>query len=269
MKKFILSLALVWFYFTNASAQEIPQWVFWLAFEDATEAKDTVWIALDEEGTFGADGQFGEGDFIENEDEFHVFFYVDNEGNKSDIIVLPLTNPPGGTVYALNYKYPITLSWDTTLFTAPILMNSVEGPVNNPLMENEYFFNYHADFGYPSYHMLFEESVELPQFFFGSMNHFPLYFTFDRGFGNPLGTSETEREKLIVYPNPSTEHIQVSGMEGVERVSVFTLSGKLVMQEVFLENRPIDVSHLHEGAYILQVETEEGITVSKFVKTSD
>ncbi len=248
----------------SLKAQETPQWLFWLAFEDATGAKDTVWIAMDEEGTFGLDEQFGEMPQEMNEEEFHVFFDVNTEGGKSDILVLPILIPPDGEIRAANYEYPIILSWDTTLFNAPILLNSVEGPINNPLLDNEYFFNYHE--GFPSYHMLFEESVEMPGFSFGSMDHFPLFFSFNRGFGPPLSTSESQEGKLTLYPNPTNDYIHISGMEGIERVSVFSLSGILLMQEVFKENHPIDVSHLPEGAYILQVQTEAGTVISKFVK---
>jgi hypothetical protein len=265
MKKNILLLLVTFSFGLDVLAQEIPQWEFWLAFEDATGAKDTVWIAMDEEGTFDNDMQFGEFPQNMNEDEFHVYFII--EGGKSDRRVFPITSTSGGIVYAWHYEYPITLSWDTTLFSAPILMNSVEGPINNPLLDNDYFFNYHL--GFPSYHMLFEESVEMPEFFWGSMDHFPVYFYFFRGFGDPLNTSEKMKEQLSIHPNPATDQIQVSGMEGIERISVFTLSGKLVMQEVFFENRPINVSHLKEGAYIVQVETEKGVAISKFVKANN
>ena len=57
MKKPLLNLLLI-FALTSVvsalNAQGPPtQWKFYLAFEDATGAKDTIWIGLDENGTVG------------------------------------------------------------------------------------------------------------------------------------------------------------------------------------------------------------------------
>lgn len=255
MKRLLFFLCIA--VYSSLFSQEEPDWKFYLAFEDATGAKDTVWIAMDEEGTFEQDVQFGEVPQNMNEDEFHVYFSLDT--GKSDIFVLPLVLPGlEALVNAENHTYPITLSWDTTLFNAPILMNSPEGPVINPLLDNAYFF--------PGYNMLFEESVEMPTFWWGSQEHFPLWVTFFRGFGDPLSLTDNEgKSKFNVSPNPVQNVLTLQNAESVKSIRIFDMNGRVVSESDYT-NLQVDVSALHEGIYLLEIGTPTGSSVVKFIK---
>ncbi len=83
-------------------------------------------------------------------------------------------------IYATNYVYPLTLSWDTTLFFSQVLEETEAGYIFRPTLDNDYFFNYHNEVG--KYHMIYESQVEMPWFGWWSQEHFPLYVSFERGF---------------------------------------------------------------------------------------
>ncbi len=61
-----------------------PQWKFYFAFEDATGARDTVWIFLDSlipTGNQGMNADFGEVPYTLNDSAFNVFV-VEFSGSK-------------------------------------------------------------------------------------------------------------------------------------------------------------------------------------------
>lgn len=268
MKTYIISIILLLtLNHSRIQAQEIPQWLFPIAFEDATGARDTVWIGMDEEGTFGPDAQFGEVPKEFDENEFGVFFYLDTDLNKSDYFVLPISIPPGGEVYAMNYEYPITVSWDTTLFNVPLLTDSPEGPINNPLMDNEYFFGFHGAYG--AYHMLFDNEAEMPFFSWGSMDHFPVSFSFHRGFGDPLSSDNIENGDFQVWPNPAVKTLRFNSLKSVERVRVYGLSGRLYLDRQVLGSAELNISVLPIGAYLVHLSGDGFSSVSKFVKVGE
>ena len=69
-----------------------------------------------------------------------------------------------------------------------------------------------------------------------------------------LGAGEVivKQDKVSVYPNPTADYItlQISSQEKPKEVSVYDLSGKLVMQQAISNDR-IDLSSLMKGIYLL------------------
>ncbi len=69
-----------------------------------------------------------------------------------------------------------------------------------------------------------------------------------------LGVTEVvvKQDKVIVYPNPTADYVtlQISLKENPREVSVYDLSGKLIMQKEINNNR-IDLSSLLKGVYLL------------------
>ena len=72
-------------------------------------------------------------------------------------------------------------------------------------------------------------------------------------------------EKLEIYPNPTTEKINVKTESLVENISVIDINGKEVLTSS--SNISIDVSGLTNGMYILIVKTNQGVQRRKFLKT--
>lgn len=77
--------------------------------------------------------------------------------------------------------------------------------------------------------------------------------------------SEVFRD-LSIYPNPTKSilNIDTEG-EKIVSVRVFAISGQLVESELNTNNT-LDVSNYKNGMYILQVETQKGTAISRFIK---
>ena len=55
---------------------------------------------------------------------------------------------------------------------------------------------------------------------------------------------------VYVYPNPVSNTLNIQGVDDTASLSVYSLSGKCLMQEKGIE---IDVTSLHQGTYILRI----------------
>ena len=79
----------------------------------------------------------------------------------------------------------------------------------------------------------------------------------------PLAASEVSDNLLRVYPNPTADHLIVSGLEDGATLRVYTREGKLLETATAQGNTAtLQVSHLAQGTYLLQINT----TVVKFIK---
>lgn len=83
-----------------------------------------------------------------------------------------------------------------------------------------------------------------------------------------LGTVETGEAHpssiLSVYPNPTTDILNIKTDGKVKGVMVFDASGRIM--NTSFNNNQVDVKSLESGAYIIRVETEKGISSEKFIK---
>lgn len=77
--------------------------------------------------------------------------------------------------------------------------------------------------------------------------------------------------KLTVYPNPASTYLNIS-MESqageVMRISVLSQAGSVLLQteEISPLSLNLDIGHLADGMYILQVETDSQRSISPFIK---
>lgn len=74
------------------------------------------------------------------------------------------------------------------------------------------------------------------------------------------------KKQWRVFPNPANESIFLVSAIGNEprQVKLYTLTGELVL--TFAESSEVDIRDLDAGMYILQIESEAGIEVVRFVK---
>lgn len=70
--------------------------------------------------------------------------------------------------------------------------------------------------------------------------------------------------KFSVYPNPVTDYLTVNCPSRIEKIKIYDMSGSLKM--VFTGDSLINVSKLTNGNYLMQINTAEGVTTSKFTK---
>lgn len=74
--------------------------------------------------------------------------------------------------------------------------------------------------------------------------------------------------KFVISPNPANNILNItSDIAKIQSVSIVDLNGRTVKQlEVNNTNSQINVSDLNAGVYMLNIQSEEGKTVKKFIK---
>lgn len=87
----------------------------------------------------------------------------------------------------------------------------------------------------------------------------------------PLSTSDFQKNKFQLYPNPAKDKLFLSTTNLTEnlKVKIFNIAGKILSNQTLeLENQTsIDVSNLSSGMYFLNIKDENGNTaVKKFIK---
>lgn len=78
-----------------------------------------------------------------------------------------------------------------------------------------------------------------------------------------------EKESVVtIFPNPAGEKIRIETGEKFKTATVFSLDGKVVLQQQFLETgiNELDISALPNGAYWLLLLDENGRQIRQFVK---
>ncbi|MCD4794589.1 MAG: T9SS type A sorting domain-containing protein [Bacteroidales bacterium] len=116
---------------TKAQKYEEPQWKIPLYFEDATGAKDTIWIGYDPDATSGIDPQFDEGWMWIDTTEFNLYQWaypntlplygpIDTDSVRKTDISEDIANG-GGRGGFVKGVLPVTLTWDEEKLNSPDL----------------------------------------------------------------------------------------------------------------------------------------------------
>ncbi len=80
-----------------------------------------------------------------------------------------------------------------------------------------------------------------------------------------LGLNEEEMEHTI-YPNPAKNRIVISSDYQQKTISIFSVLGESILEQSYDQNETsIDVSHLPNGLYLVNIVNDEGYSVSKKV----
>jgi len=68
-----------------------------------------------------------------------------------------------------------------------------------------------------------------------------------------------------IYPNPVKDILNLEGLDNIEGYAIYDITGRKIDQ--FTNNiKKIDVSHLTNGLYLLEVNTNNGQVSKKFIK---
>jgi hypothetical protein len=71
---------------------------------------------------------------------------------------------------------------------------------------------------------------------------------------SPLSIESTQKNKLRIFPNPSSSIINIESSENIEVVNIFNFLGQSVMTETNCKSpKQIDVRHFPKGVYILTI----------------
>ena len=71
---------------------------------------------------------------------------------------------------------------------------------------------------------------------------------------------------IAVYPNPATDNITIES-EQPAVIEITNIQGQLIKTFATTDNKTnINVSALASGVYVVEVKTEKGVEVKKFIK---
>lgn len=79
-----------------------------------------------------------------------------------------------------------------------------------------------------------------------------------------LATAEVKKLQFGIYPNPTTDVLNIKTQDKVTNAVIFDLSGKMINAQI--NNGQINVSALTKGMYILKVVTDKAVYQQKFIK---
>jgi len=65
-----------------------------------------------------------------------------------------------------------------------------------------------------------------------------------------------------LYPNPSSDYIEISNLDEAREYKIYNLSGQYVSGGTIERGQKIDVRGLNEGVYFIQLENN----TAKFIK---
>ncbi len=80
---------------------------------------------------------------------------------------------------------------------------------------------------------------------------------------SPLSIKDYTYQNLNIYPNPSSNFIQISGLTKKVDYKLFNISGKEISQGIISNNEKIDIKNLKNGFYFLQINNEVSIKFTK------
>ena len=93
-------------------------------------------------------------------------------------------------------------------------------------------------------------------------------YIFGANFGqqwfSTLSTQNPIENRVVVYPNPASEYLIVSGLEGSSKVEIYTITGQLVQSQDFDNEIQINLD-LHVGMYLVKVTNGSQSTTKKII----
>jgi hypothetical protein len=81
---------------------------------------------------------------------------------------------------------------------------------------------------------------------------------------NLLSSNDVDKVSFVkIYPNPSSDFIQVSGIIEEEKYKIFDIIGKEISNGIISNNKAVNIQNLTKGIYLLKF--DNGNTI-KFIK---
>lgn len=218
----------------HSQAQVEPQFKFYLAFEDATEQRDTVWIVIDTNAVLVEDTIFNEWILPIDSHNFDVYFGINRGiGDSSKSVYARQTGGFTGYINAVNFTNPTIIRWDTNLLVNHSLINPYKQiwirTENNVSGE---FHLYDTLFLNQGIGEIIVDSVILN----GNLEHFPIQLYLGT---LPINTVGIEHAGVLtnrhfIYPNPTNSSVQlkVSSENWPVSYEIFDLKGSNMKQGV-------------------------------------
>ncbi|SEQ14387.1 Por secretion system C-terminal sorting domain-containing protein [Hyunsoonleella jejuensis] len=78
-----------------------------------------------------------------------------------------------------------------------------------------------------------------------------------------LSTSSRTSFDFILYPNPAKDVLYIKGLSAISKVSLYDITGKLVLQNSKLVNDGLDITSLKSGLYMVEITNIENATATR------
>lgn len=93
-------------------------------------------------------------------------------------------------------------------------------------------------------------------------------YVFGSNYGQPwssaLSVATLEEEKVKVFPNPTTDYIQIEGITATTRVQIANVTGQLIYQNTIEQNQRLPLD-LEAGIYFVTLSSQEKLTTKKII----
>lgn len=82
----------------------------------------------------------------------------------------------------------------------------------------------------------------------------------------PVSVSAVQESQIRIYPNPVKDHLRITGLPEISKVRIINRLGQIVLSLKNPASSDLDVSQLHDGFYILSVDSRGTRQNFKFLK---
>ncbi len=82
---------------------------------------------------------------------------------------------------------------------------------------------------------------------------------------SPSSNKERINHNIKFFPNPAMDYITIENFEGLSTVEIYSLDGKLLINDILQTDNKVNISSLVEGAYILRMKDNNGRQLSSNV----
>mgnify|MGYP000353786126 CR=1 FL=1 len=81
---------------------------------------------------------------------------------------------------------------------------------------------------------------------------------------NILSNDDKELNKISIFPNPSSDFINIANLDTSKKYNVYSITGRLIKQGIVSKTKPINIQNISKGMYFLQLENSN--KSHKFIK---
>jgi len=81
----------------------------------------------------------------------------------------------------------------------------------------------------------------------------------------PLSTNEFDKSKVIIYPNPAKDYLNIKSENEITELSIIDITGKIVYLQKNISSS-INIEKLQRGLYIIKLATINGTESIKLIK---
>lgn len=83
---------------------------------------------------------------------------------------------------------------------------------------------------------------------------------------SPISVSEQEMSAIRIWPNPSSQYLNIESASEIVSIRIIDMNGKIVRTLRSDFSEPIDLGSLSSGVYTISIQKQEGILTTTFVK---